>query len=64
MKLAYLIRQIQMLLYIPFPLAQVTVLRNAIEIIGDGIGDDDGLCGTNESCIYTPNIGAYLDMEI
>ena len=42
-----------------FSTGSVTVLRNAIEIIGDGIGDDDGLCETNESCIYTPNIGAY-----
>ncbi len=36
-----------------------TVLRNAYEILGDFIGDDDGLCESNEECVYTPNIGAY-----
>ena len=34
-------------------------LRNAIEFLGDGIGDDDGICESNETCLYTPNIGAY-----
>ncbi len=34
-------------------------LRNAVERIGDGIGNDDGFCESNEDCIYTPNIGAY-----
>jgi len=36
-----------------------TYLLNAMEIIGDFIGDDDGLCESNESCIYAPNWGAY-----
>ncbi len=36
-----------------------TYLLNAMEIIGDEIGDDNGLCESNETCIYTPNIGAY-----
>ena len=36
-----------------------TYLLNAMEIIGDEIGDDNGLCETNETCIYAPNIGAY-----
>lgn len=36
-----------------------TFLRNATEILGDVIGDDDGLCESNEACIYAPNIGAY-----
>ena len=36
-----------------------TYLLNALEIYGDGIGDDDGLCETDEACIYGPNIGAY-----
>jgi hypothetical protein len=36
-----------------------TFLRNAVEIIGDVTGDNDGLCESNEACIYTPNIGAY-----
>lgn len=31
----------------------------ASEIIGDAIGDEDGLCEDNESCMYTPNVGAY-----
>jgi hypothetical protein len=33
-------------------------LRNAIEIDGDGIGNENGLCEANEDCIYAPNIGA------
>ncbi len=37
----------------------VTYLRDAIEIEGDGIGNDNSLCESNESCLYTPNIGAY-----
>ncbi len=36
-----------------------TFLRGAYEILGDSLGDEDGLCESNESCIYTPNIGAY-----
>lgn len=36
-----------------------TFLRNAIEITGDGTGNDDTLCETGETCLYTPNIGAY-----
>ncbi len=35
------------------------VLRNAVEIIGDGIGNDNGLCESGETCLYTPNIGSY-----
>ncbi|MDX1956956.1 MAG: hypothetical protein SFU98_00190, partial [Leptospiraceae bacterium] len=35
------------------------ILRNAVEILGDWKGNDDGLCNSNEECIYTPNIGAY-----
>ena len=42
-----------------FSTGTVTMLRNAVEILGDGIGDDDGFCEDNEACIYTPNIGAY-----
>lgn len=34
-------------------------LRNAYEILNDGIGNDNGICESNESCVYTPNIGAY-----
>ncbi|MCB0342882.1 MAG: hypothetical protein KDD59_11610 [Bdellovibrionales bacterium] len=34
-------------------------LINATEIIDDDVGDDDGLCESNESCVYSPNFGAY-----
>lgn len=36
-----------------------TFLQNAIEILGDKIGNDNGLCESSEHCIYAPNIGAY-----
>jgi hypothetical protein len=43
-----------------------TFLQHAIEIVGDAVvgtqnmvGDDDGLCESNEACIYAPNFGAY-----
>lgn len=36
-----------------------TFLKHAFEIIGDGFGNENGLCESNESCIYAPNIGAY-----
>jgi len=36
-----------------------TILRNAVEIHGDDIGNDNTLCETNETCLYTPNIGSY-----
>ena len=42
-----------------FSTGTVTMLRNAVEIVGDGIGDDDGFCENDEACIYTPNIGVY-----
>ncbi len=32
---------------------------NAFEIILDGLGDEDGLCESNEACLYGPNFGAY-----
>ncbi len=34
-------------------------LLNASEIMEDGIGDDDGLCESDESCLYSPNLGNY-----
>lgn len=37
----------------------VTFLRNAVEIIGDGIGNENGFCESSEACLFTPNIGAY-----
>jgi hypothetical protein len=36
-----------------------TFLRHAAEIIGDGIGNDNGRCESNETCLYTPNMGSY-----
>ena len=36
-----------------------TYLLNAMEIIGDELGNDNGLCESGEACIYAPNIGAY-----
>jgi parallel beta-helix repeat protein len=36
-----------------------TYLRHAAEIPGDGIGNDNGLCESGETCLYTPNIGSY-----
>ena len=34
-------------------------LLNAVERLLDHEGDEDGLCESNEACIYTPNFGAY-----
>ena len=36
-----------------------TFLRNAVEIAQDGIGNDNGLCESNETCLFTPNIASY-----
>lgn len=36
-----------------------TFLTNAAEIIGDGLGNENSLCESGESCIYNPNFGAY-----
>jgi parallel beta-helix repeat protein len=36
-----------------------TFLRDAVEISGDGAGNDNGLCESGETCVYTPNIGSY-----
>jgi hypothetical protein len=36
-----------------------TFLTNATEVLNDSIGDEDGLCESNEHCIYAPNYGAY-----
>jgi hypothetical protein len=35
-----------------------TFLVNALEILGDGIGDDDGLCESGEACVYSSYFGA------
>lgn len=34
-------------------------LKNAIEIPGLSIGNNNGLCESGEFCLYTPNYGAY-----
>lgn len=34
-------------------------LKFATEILLDGIGDDDGLCESNEACVFSPHAGAY-----
>jgi len=38
---------------------KIRYLRNAAEISGDGIGNNNGLCESGESCLFTPNIGSY-----
>ena len=32
---------------------------NASEVMGDGNGNDNGLCESDEDCLFTPNIGRY-----
>ena len=34
-------------------------LNHAIEITNDGIGNNNGLCESGETCLYTPNMGSY-----
>lgn len=36
-----------------------TFLEVAVELLADGVGDEDGLCESSEVCLYTPNFGAY-----
>jgi parallel beta-helix repeat protein len=38
---------------------ETTFLRNAVELQGDGTGNDNNLCESNEACLFTPNIGSY-----
>lgn len=35
------------------------ILLNATERMGDAIGNDNGLCESDEDCVYSPNIGRY-----
>ena len=37
----------------------LTALQHAVELLDDGIGNDNGFCESNEHCLYTPNIHAY-----
>ncbi len=39
--------------------SETVYLRRAIEISGDGVGNDNLLCEAGETCLYTPNLGAY-----
>jgi len=41
-----------------------TFLVNATERLFDERGNDNGLCESDESCVYSPNIGAYQGMAI
>jgi hypothetical protein len=34
-------------------------LRNAVEIMDDGIGNENLLCESSEDCLFTPNIASY-----
>ena len=36
-----------------------TFLQHAVEILDDGIGNDNGLCESGETCLFTPNNGSY-----
>ena len=36
-----------------------TFLVAASEIVLDDVGDDDGLCESNEACLFAPNLGPY-----
>jgi hypothetical protein len=36
-----------------------TFLRDSVELLFDGIGDDDNLCESSETCLFSPNAGAY-----
>jgi hypothetical protein len=38
---------------------QTTYLRNAVEIFDDGIGNDNGLCESGETCLFLRNNGSY-----
>jgi hypothetical protein len=36
-----------------------TFLRDSFELLDDSVGNDNGLCESNETCVHTPNIGYY-----
>ena len=42
------------------PSRTVEVLPNAIELLNDGAGNDDGLCEADETCLLAANAGAYV----
>jgi hypothetical protein len=37
----------------------ISFIRNAIEFNDDLIGNNNGFCEVNETCVYAPHIGAY-----
>ena len=37
----------------------LTFLRRAIEIVGDGVGNENGICQSGEDCLLLRHIGAY-----
>jgi len=43
----------------PTGTCRYTFLRNAVEVQLDGIGNDNLLCESGETCLHTPNIGSY-----
>lgn len=46
-----------------FPIYFSHALRNAMEIPGDLIGNDNGFCESGESCLFRPHIGAFQGDE-
>ena len=38
---------------------ETTFLINAVELLEDSVGNDNGLCESDELCLYTPNIGVH-----
>jgi hypothetical protein len=38
---------------------QSVFLRHALEISADAIGNDNALCESGETCLFTPNVGSY-----
>jgi hypothetical protein len=40
-------------------LCQSVLVFGAIELAGDGIGNDNGLCEPGETCVIAPNFGSY-----
>ena len=37
----------------------INALVSAVELHGDGAGNDNNLCESNEACLFQPNIGVY-----
>jgi hypothetical protein len=36
-----------------------TFLRNTMELLDDGVGNENGLCESNETCVVLRNLGGY-----